>query len=165
MRIVLSDTCCFYALQQAAVLEEFVRLPYVVVVPLPLFEDKAVSLDDETRRRLMNVGLGVVNLTDAGVLKAMRYANKYRTLKIHDCFALAVAEDPGHSVLLTDDEFLTRVAHDHGLGTRGVLWATARIHQHERCSAGKLRDGLRTPRNDPRVFMPVESTRRPRRYR
>lgn len=159
MRIVLSDTSCLSDLHEATLLEEFIRLPYPIVIPLPLFEDEAVSFEDETRRRLLQLGLGVMNLPDAGVLKAMRYANKYRALSVHDCFALTVAEEPEPSLLLTDDRRLRRVAGEHGLGVRGVLWAAAQIHEHERRSAGNIRDGRAAPSNAPRVFVPIESTR------
>ena len=149
MRLVLSDTSFIANLHKAALLEPFIRLPYVIVVPLPIFDDTTKVLDEGRRRRLIRLGLGVVNSTDAGVLKVMRYANKYRALRAYDCFALAVAEDPGPSVLLTDDKPLGRVARDHGHGVRGLRWATAQVLEHRRRQAGQLDDTLNALRNTP----------------
>ena len=155
MRFVLSDTSFIADLHDAAMLEKLVRLPCVIVVPLPVFDDTMMALDADSKRHLIRLGLGVVNLTDAGVLKAMRYANKYRALRVHDCFALAVAEDPGPSVLLTGDKPLARVARDHGHGVRGFPWVTAQVHDHSRRQAGRLDDRLNTLRGTPLPSRPL----------
>ena len=166
MRVIVSDTSCVIDLHKAALLEEFVALPYTVTIPLPLFVHEALSIDERTKNRLIELGLEVVNVAPAGVAKAMQYANQYPALQSNDCFALVVAEDSDQSLLLTGDKRLKTVATDHGVDAHGVLWATDEIYEHKLCDSKKLRDGLRVFRDDPLVFIPNGPIRsRLRRYR
>ena len=156
MRVIVSDTSCVINLHKAALLEEFVALPYTVTMPLPLFEHEALSLDANTKDRLIALDLEVVNVAASGVTKAMQYANKYPALQSNDCFALVVAESSENAILLTGDKRLKTVAIDHGVTAHGVLWATDKIYDHKLCDAKKLRDGLRVFRDDPLVFIPSD---------
>ncbi|RLA54456.1 MAG: hypothetical protein DRR42_01825 [Gammaproteobacteria bacterium] len=159
MRVIVSDTSCIIDLHKAALLEEFVTLPYTVVMPLPLFEDEALSLSRDTKNRLQALGLEVINVSSEGVTKAMRYANKYSALMVNDCFALVVAEDTEQSILLTGDKRLKNVAIDHGIDTHGVLWATDEMFEHDCCPINKLYDGLNRLHDDPLVFIPGDLIR------
>ena len=166
MRVIVSDTSCVIDLHKAALLEEFIALPYTVAMPLPLFEHEALFLDTDTKDHLLALGLEIVNVAASGVARAMRYANQYPALQSNDCFALVVAESSENAVLLTGDKRLKTVAGDHGVTAHGVLWATDEIYDHELCDAKKLREGLRVFRDDPLVFIPNELIRkRLRRYR
>lgn len=166
MRIIVSDTSCVIDLYKAALLEEFVALPYTVAMPLPLFEDEALSIDDETKKRLVELGLEVLNVASVGVSKAMQYANQYPALQANDCFALVVAESSDQSILLTGDKRLKTVAINHGVDAHGVLWATDEMYDCNSCASEKLREGLRVLRDDPLVFIPDDLIRaRLRKYR
>ena len=154
MRVVVSDTSCVIDLHKAGLLQEFVRLRESVVVPEPLFSDEAISLGKADKKRLIKLGLEVQKMPGEQVGRAKQYFNRYLPLRIHDCFALIVAEETDNSVLLTGDKQLKAIAKDHGVRAHGVLWATDLIHIQKLCTCGKLRKGMRTLRDDPHVFVP-----------
>ena len=93
MRIVVSDTSCMIDLRKAALLEDFLRLPYSFVMPDILFEDEWLCISDGEKIALRQRGLGVRELSGASVTRAQRYFNEHSPLKLNDCFALALAED------------------------------------------------------------------------
>ena len=64
------------------------------------------------------------------VERAGRYFNQHARLKLNDCFALALAEELGDSLLLTGDGPLRRVAEDNGIEVHGVLWVTDEMETH-----------------------------------
>lgn len=154
MRVIVSDTSCVIDLHKAGLLEEFVCVRESIVIPQPLFDDEAITLSETEKHRLIDLGLQVETMPGPQVAKAGQYFNRYRRLKIHDCFALTVAEDTEQSVLLTGDKRLNSVAQGHGVRAHGVLWATDLIHAQKLCTNGKLRKGMRILRDDPLVFVP-----------
>lgn len=154
MRVIVSDTSCVIDLHKAGLLEEFVCLRASIVFPEPLFDDEALSLTKAEKNRLIKLGLQVKSLPGDQVGRAGQYYNRYRQLKIHDCFALIVAEDTDKSVLLTGDKRLKAIAQQHGVKSHGVLWATDQIHDQQLCTRGKLRQAMRTFLADPFVYVP-----------
>ena len=154
MRVIVSDTSCVIDLHKASLLEEFVSLKQTVVIPQPLFDDETLSISKAEKRRLIQLGLEVRVLPGTQVNRAGGYFNQYPPLKLHDCFALVVAEETEKSILLTGDKSLNNVAQSHGVRAHGVLWATDEIYTQKVCTPGKLRQGMRTLRDDPLVFVP-----------
>ena len=61
--------------------------------------------------------------------RTLTYFNQHRALKIHDCFALVLAEDIEDSILLTGDSALRSVA-EGKVEVHGVLWATDQLEEH-----------------------------------
>jgi len=167
MRVIVSDTSCVIDLHKAGLLEEFVCLRESIVFPEPLFDDEAISITKAEKNRLIKLGLEVRCLPGDQVGRAGQYYNRYRQLKIHDCFALIVAEETDKSVLLTGDKRLKAIAHQHGVRSHGVLWATDKIHDQQLCTLGKLRQAMRILLGDPFVYVPEHliQTRIDRKYR
>ena len=166
MRVIVSDTSCVIDLNIAELLEEFVCLPHTVVFPEPLFEDEALSIDRAKKNKLIKLGLEVWTIPGPSVERAQSLRGKHPRLKLHDCFALVVAEEVDHSILLTGDKNLKKVAIGRNVDAHGVLWATDEIHRHAICDAAKLREGMRLLLDHPLVFVPPDPIHdRLRRYR
>ena len=156
MRTVVSDTTCMIDLRKVALLEALLRLPYTFVMPDTLFEDEWLSLTDDDKASLRDLGLGVRSLSGELVQRAGGYFNRHARLKLNDCFALTLAEDIGDCVLLTGDGPLRRVAEDNGLEVRGVLWVTDQLEAHKVESPAVLHTALRLLRDDDLVFLPAD---------
>lgn len=166
MRVIVSDTSCVIDLHLADLLEEFVRLPHTIVFPEPLFENEALSITAAEKNRLLKLGLEVWTIPGPGVERAQRLRSEHPRLKLHDCFALIVAEDTDNSVLLTGDKNLKNVARDRHVDAHGVLWATDEIYNHALCDAAKLRKAMTLFLEHPLVFIidtPIQD--RIRRYK
>jgi len=131
-----------------------VCLPHTVVFPEPLFEDEALSISEAEKCRLQQLGLEVWTLPGPSVERAQDLRRAHRRLKLHDCFALIVAEEADESILLTGDKNLKTVAQGRELNAHGVLWATDEIYKHSLCDAAKLRAAMQLFLDHPLVFVP-----------
>jgi hypothetical protein len=160
MRIIVSDTSCIIDLRKAALLQETLRLPYTFVTVNTLYEDEWLSLTVDEKKELCDQGLEVRDLPGTSVQRAQRYFNQHRRLKLNDCFALALAEDTDKSILLTGDGLLRRIAEDHGIEARGVLWITDELETHRIATPARLLDALRLFQQDPLVFLPKDEVLR-----
>jgi predicted nucleic acid-binding protein len=156
MRIIVSDTSCMIDLRKADLLEALLKLPYTFVMPNTLFEDEWLCLTDGQRKMLRSGGLEVRELPGPSVTRAAGYFNKNRRLKLNDCFALALVEDIGSSILLTGDGLLRRVAEDKGIEVRGVLWVIDEFEAHGVLSHRRLYDALKLFQEDVLVFLPAD---------
>ena len=156
MRIIVSDTSCMIDLRKVALLEALLALPFTFVMPNTLFEDEWLNLGRKERRKLQDLGLEVRDLPGPVVERAARYANRHRRLKLNDCFALALAEDIGDSILLTGDGTLRRIAEGRGLEVRGVLWAIDELERNEAVPLQALHEALELFRDDTLVFLPAD---------
>jgi hypothetical protein len=154
MRVEVSDTSCVIDLHLADLLKEFVCLPHTIVFPEPLFEYEALSITPAEKNRLLRLGLEVWTIPGPGVERAQRLRSKHPRLKLHDCFALVVAEDTDNAVLLTSDKNLKNVAQGRHVDSHGVLWATDEIFSHALCDAAKLRAAMKLFLEHPLVFIP-----------
>ncbi len=153
MRIV-SDTSCLIDLRKASLLEEFLRLPYLFVMPDILFEDEWLCISDSEKISLRKRGLEIRELPGASVIRAQRYFNEYNPLKLNDCFALALAEEIEDSILLTGDGPLRDVAKSNGVEVRGVLWITDELEKHDIVPLPRLYDALQLFHDDEFVILP-----------
>ena len=156
MRIIVSDTSCMIDLRKVALLEALLALPFTFVMPNTLFEDEWLNLGRKERRKLQDLGLEVRDLARPVVERAARYANRHRRLKLNDCFALALAEDIGDSILLTGDGTLRRIAEGRGLEVRGVLWAIDELERNETVPLQALHGALELFLDDTLVFLPAD---------
>lgn len=160
MRIVVSDTTCMIDLRKVALLEAFLRLPYTVVMPDTLFDDEWLSLSDDEKETLRDLGLEVRSLSGELVQCAGAYFNQHVRLKLNDCFALTLAEDIADCILLTGDRSLRRVAEDKGIEVHGVLWVMDELEAHNIESPDVLRAALQLFRDDDLVFLPPDEIAR-----
>jgi hypothetical protein len=67
---VVSDSSCLIDLQEVALLDAFLRLPYEVLIPNTLFEDELISFSVAQKRALIRAGLKVIDLPGERVLRA-----------------------------------------------------------------------------------------------
>lgn len=70
MRIIISDSSCLIDLRRANLLTQFLDLPFKVLIPNTLFEDELVSFSDAEKKLLLDLGLGVVDLSGTQVARA-----------------------------------------------------------------------------------------------
>ena len=94
------------------------------------------------------------------VERAGRYFNQHARLKLNDCFALALAEELGDSLLLTGDGPLRRVAEDNGIEVHGVLWVTDEMETHAIVPFADLHAALQLFAADDLVFLPQDEVLR-----
>lgn len=160
MRIIVSDTSCIIDLRKVALLQETLRLPYTFVTVNTLFEDEWLSLTDDEKKALLELGLEVRDLPGPSVLRAQQYFNQNRRLKLNDCFALTLAEDTEDSILLTGDGLLRRIAEAKRIEVRGVLWITDELETHSVATPARLLDALRLFQQDALVFLPKDEVQR-----
>jgi len=166
-RIVVSDTSCVIDLRKGQLLDAILALPYTIAMPQPLFDDELLSLKDEEKERLIESGLQIFDVDEAGVSAARAYRRSFKRLRLYDCFALVAAERKWkNSILLTGDRNLKKVAIDRGIKAHGVLWATDQLYEHKLCSAQTLENALHLFLEDSLVFIPDKLIHaRLRRYR
>ena len=154
MRHIVIDTSCMIDLRKAALLDAALALPYAFVTPDTLFENEWLSPPD--KKILCSGKLNVRELPGADVQRAAAYLNRHRTLKINDCFLLAMAERLKESMLLTGDQALRAVAERNGIEVHGVLWVIDILQSQGIVPLRKLCDALRLFHDDPRVFLPID---------
>jgi len=165
MRIVVSDTSCLVDLGKAALLLDMLRLPYTFVVPDILFENEWKSTSQAEKSQLCKLGLEVRELPASSVLRAYRYFNRHKPLKVYDCFAWALAEDLGDSILLTGDGQLRKIVSSNGIEVHGVLWIIDELERHDVLRPKRLHHALQQLSGDKAVFLPREElTRRLRHF-
>ena len=140
-------------LGKAALLDAALALPYSFVIPDILFENEWFT---PGRKFLRSNKLDVRELPGPDVRRAAAYLNQHRTLKINDCFLLAMAENLKDSILLTGDQALRVIAERNGIEVHGVLWVIDVLQSQEVVPLRKLYDALRLFHDDPRVFLPAD---------
>ena len=153
MRHIVIDTSCMIDLRKAALLDAALALPYTFVTPDTLFENEWLSAPD--KKFLCSEKLNVRELPGTDVKRAAAYLNRHRTLKINDCFLLAMAERLKESILLTGDQALRAVAERNDIEVHGVLWVIDVLQAQEIVPLRKLYDALRLFHDDPQVFLPT----------
>jgi predicted nucleic acid-binding protein len=83
-----------------------------------------------------------------------------QALTIHDCFALALAEQTEACILLTGDRALRRIAAGRGIEVHGVLWTIDELERTGLATARQLCGALRLLEQDSLVFLPKDELRR-----
>jgi hypothetical protein len=154
MRIIISDTSCLIDLGKAALLAEFLRLPFEVLIPNTLFADELLSFSVEEKRSLVEAGLKVVDLPGKQVLRARDVISAQPRLSIHDGFAFALAETQPGCILLTGDSELRVLAERSQIEVHGVLWVCDRLLESRLATARQLYTTLSKLAMDPAVRLP-----------
>lgn len=122
MRVIVSDTSCIIDLGKSGLARVVLQLPYTFVMPDVLFEDELLSFGPVGKEELRALGLQVVELDPQGTSRAFEHFAQYQALAVHDCFALALAEQTEDCILLTGDSALRRIALGLGIEVHGVLY-------------------------------------------
>jgi hypothetical protein len=153
MRIIVSDTSCLIDLRKAALLAEFLRLPFEILIPNTLFQDELLSFTTEEKRTL-KAGLKVVDLPGPQVSRARDVIRAQPRLSIHDGFAFALAETHPGCILLTGDSGLRTLAELSQIEAHGVLWVCDRLLESKLVTAERLHSTLSKLATDPAVRLP-----------
>jgi len=156
MRHIVLDTSCLIDLGKADLLDAALALPYVFVMPDILFENEWTHPHEQDEKFLHASRLDVRELSGSDVKRAKAYLNRHRTLKINDCFLLAMSKSLDDSILLTGDRTLRTVAERNGVEVHGVLWIIDEMESRKTVSLRNLYDALWLFHDDPRVFLPTD---------
>ena len=154
MQVVISDSSCLIDLQKTLLIDAFLRLPYEVLIPNPLFEEELLTFTAAQKRALVRGGLKVVDLPGEGVLRARQVIRELPSLSIHDGFAFALAESRPGCILLTGDGLLRTLAGKQKIEVHGVLWVIDELHIHAISAGETLLNALRMMARDSTVRLP-----------
>jgi predicted nucleic acid-binding protein len=147
---LVSDTSVLIDLRRGNLLEFAFRLRDTFAVPDLLFERE---LKPDGGAQLQELGLRVESLSPEMVIAATRLKSDYSLLSIPDCFALALAEANGWT-LLTGDSLLRELADRRQLDCHGVLWVLDRMQIERVASLTALHAGLTAIAAHPRCRLP-----------
>lgn len=108
---------------------------------------------------LLDLGLRVLELDDAGVYRAIRYRHAVPALSLSDAFALALAQGTG-GTLLTGDARLRQLASTEKVVCHGIFWLLDRMFLDCAATPNQLLDGLANIRDHPRCRLPTAEINR-----
>ncbi len=150
-RILVNDASCLIDLRKGGLLEELCRLPYRVVVPLPIREHEMLDMPPRQWRALEAAGMITRDLTPEEIGQAIALKARHPGLSANDCFCLVTAKAYA-GILLTGDAALRRVAIERGLRAHGVLWIVDEFYANGSCARTALIRALNTWKEDRAVF-------------
>jgi predicted nucleic acid-binding protein len=159
MRVIVSDSSCVIDLGKSSLVRAVLQLPYTFVMPDVLFEDELLSFGPVGKEELRALGLQVVELDPQGTSRAFEHFAQHQALAVHDCFALALAEQTANCILLTGDSALRRIASGIGIEVHGVLWTIDELERASLATARQLYDALCLLEQDSLVFLPKDELR------
>jgi predicted nucleic acid-binding protein len=155
LRVVINDASCLIDLRKVKLCLTMLRLPYRFVVPLPVKENELLDFTALEWKELQAAGLEVVDLDSAQVGRSFEFRTAFGTLSAEDCFSLSLAESLEHSMLLTSDASLRKVAVSLKVNVHGVLWVIDELHRLQLAPPQQLAKCLTTWRDDPLVWLPA----------
>ena len=150
MKVLVSDTSVLIDLERGSLLETGFRLPFEFAVPDLLYQRE---LENHGGDALIELGLGVEELDGEGVVLALSYRRKRRSLSLPDSFALALAKTKSWT-LLSGDGGLRELAAEERIPCHGVLWLIDRMFKEGVEDGNKLCAGLRAIAAHPRCRLP-----------
>jgi predicted nucleic acid-binding protein len=151
--VVVHDASCLIDLRKAALLHVLVRLPYQLVIPLPVRQSELIRFSEQDWA-LLDAGITTFDLPPDRVEEA--FAVKAETaLSANDCFCLVTTRCHDGAILLTGDQLLRRIAAADGRRVHGVLWVIDEFRRLALCEDDVLAAALELWRDDPTVRLPV----------
>jgi predicted nucleic acid-binding protein len=159
MRVIVSDSSCIIDLGKSSLVRAVLQLPYIFVIPDVLFHDELLTFGPVGKEQLLALGLQVVELDPHGTSRAFEHFAQHQALAVHDCFALALAEQTEDCILLTGDSALRRIASGIGIEVHGVLWTIDELERASLATARQLYDALCLLEQDSLVFLPKDELR------
>ena len=154
-QIVVNDASCLIDLRKGRLLSAFCRLPFRIVVPLPIRKSELLDFSHEHWRVLDFSGMVTYDLTADEVTAAFAAKKRNPALSANDCFCLVTAQI-NDAVLLTGDARLARTARKDGLRVHGVLWVIDQLKERNACDDALLASALTAWRLDATVFLPED---------
>jgi predicted nucleic acid-binding protein len=153
--VVVNDASCLIDLRKARLLHHVVRLPWRLVIPLPVRTSEVLDFTPQEWAVLDDNGMETFDLPPDRVAQAFSVKAAHPKLSANDCFCLVATHCHENAVLLTGDGLLRRVAAKHGLPVHGILWVVDELRRLTVCSDDVLIIALELWRNDPAVFLPA----------
>lgn len=153
MCVIVNDASCLIDLWKGGLLGVLGKLPYRLIVPLPVRDSELLEFSDHQWQQLDGHGLITYDLTSVEVARAFGFKERYRALSANDCFCL-VTTLANRGILLTGDALLRRVATENELRVHGVLWVIDELFVAGACATSLLVEALRIWQCDSTVFLP-----------
>ncbi|MCY4127630.1 MAG: type II toxin-antitoxin system VapC family toxin, partial [Gammaproteobacteria bacterium] len=119
-QIVVNDASCLIDLRKGGLLSVLCRLPYRMIVPLPIRDSELLDFSAQHWRVLDSGGMVTYDLTADEVTAAFTAKTRNPALSANDCFCLVTAQI-NEAVLLTGDARLAKTAKKSGVRVHGVL--------------------------------------------
>lgn len=151
--VIVSDASCLIDLRKGGLLEALCRLPYRLVIPLPVRESEVLHFSDQEWLYLDSHGMTTHDLTPAEVTQAFALRDDHCGLSANDCFCLVTAL-ANRGILLTGDAQLRKVAIQQELRVHGVLWVIDELAAADASPTSQLIDALKRWQSDNTVFLP-----------
>ena len=151
--VIVNDASCLIDLRKGGLLEALCRLPYGLVIPLPVRESEVLHFSDQEWLYLDSHGMTTYDLTPPEVAQASTLKDDHCGLSANDCFCLVTAL-ANRGILLTGDAQLRKVAIQKGLRVHGVLWVIDELAAADACPTSQLIDALKRWQSDKTVFLP-----------
>lgn len=151
--VVVNDASCLIDLRKARLLHLVIRLPYRLVIPLPVRQSELLTFTEQ-EWALLDGAMAVFDLPPDRVAEAIALKAKHATLSANDCFCLVTTRCHGDAILLTGDRLLRRIATAQGHRVHGVLWVVDQLRRFSICADALLATALRLWQDDPAVFLP-----------
>lgn len=137
-------------------MQSMLALPFRFAIPQPLYKEELLSIPDEDKAEMLELGMQIEVLPGDQVVRAQTYFNEQRRLKLNDCFALVLAEDTEDSILFTGDTPLKTFAESKSIEAHGVLWGIDMLDEHGDVSPELLLEALLGFERDPLVWLPED---------
>jgi predicted nucleic acid-binding protein len=145
MPLLVSDSNIFIDFDVAGLLPTIFKLEEEIVTPDLLFEDEL----RERHEDLLDLGLRLLSLTPASILRMMELAATYPEPGRIDLSALALAQQEG-CPLVTGDQDLRRAALAEGTTVHGSLWLGERMVLEGLIPPARLRQAFEVMRDQDR---------------
>lgn len=158
--VVVNDASCLIDLRKARLLHLLVRLPYRLVVPLPVRTSEILDFSPQEWAILDGGGMETFDLPPTLVAEAFAVKAIHSKLSANDCFCLVTTRCHRDAILLTGDGLLRRVAGEDGQRVHGVLWVVDELLRLALCRDDVLATALELWRNDAAVFLPTAEIER-----
>ncbi|PKR87964.1 hypothetical protein CXZ10_17685 [Pleomorphomonas diazotrophica] len=155
MTVVVNDASCLIDLRKARLLHLLVRLPYRLIIPLPVRESELISFTEQ-EWAVLDAGLEVFDLPPDRVGEAFLVKAVHPKLSANDCFCLVTTRCHQDAVLLTGDALLRGVAIEDGRRVHGVLWVIDELKRLSLCGDSVLAMALQLWQDDPTVRLPAQ---------
>jgi len=152
--VVVNDASCLIDLRKARLLHLLVRLPYRLVIPLPVRESELIRFTPQ-EWALLDASIAIFDLPPERVAEAFAIKTSYPKLSANDCFCLVTTRCHDDAILLTGDGLLRGVAADDGCRVHGVLWVIDELKRLGLCGDDILAAALEFWRDDPTVRLPA----------
>ena len=163
--VIINDASALIDLKKGQLLHVLGRLPYRLVVPVPIRLDEVMSFSGQDWKVLEDGGLEEYDLSGDEVSEARRILQERSGLSAHDCFCIVTAKAHESAVVLTGDRQLRLHCGSHGLVAHGILWIIDELAEHNCCDHSLLRSALLIWQQDEAVRLPkIELQKRVRKY-